>query len=211
MGEDMWDNLSKSQKQEYATKLTMISLFLSTFAWFVARLSIRQKNNEQFEIKPFDLLLLGFATLRLGRMVSYDRVAEPLRQPFTTTIPDPTGAGETVEPRGSGFQRSLGQLLCCPICVGTWIAAGLVYGLHTLPKATRMFISILGTIGFAEVLNAITEALSWSGQLARTMAGAQLDKRNSDPKAETINNLFTAGGNYFVEHDHEKHYRESGR
>jgi hypothetical protein len=31
--------------------------------------------------------------------------------------------------------------------------------------------TIMGSIGFAEVLNAFTEALSWTGQAARNLSG----------------------------------------
>ena len=79
---------------------------------------------------PYDLVLLGVAAFRLGRLTSFDKVAEPLRRPFTETVLDDTGAGETVEPRGSGVQRAIG-----------------------------------------EVLNAFTEALSWTGQAARNLSG----------------------------------------
>ncbi|MGE5221563.1 MAG: DUF1360 domain-containing protein [Omnitrophica WOR_2 bacterium] len=162
----------KSLKQEYATKLTLMGIFLSIFTAFVSKMTVWRPDRKEYRITPFDLLLLGFATLRLGRMVAYDQVAEPLRKPFTRTVPDQTGAGDTVTPKEeSGMQRSIGQLISCPICIGTWISAGLVYGLHALPNATRVFLAIMGTTGLAEVLNALTEALSWSGQLARTLAG----------------------------------------
>jgi len=65
----------------------------------------------------------------------------------------------------------LGQLITCPICAGTWIAAGLVYALHLMPSATRLFLLINSTVGAAELLNAITESLSWSGEAARKTAG----------------------------------------
>ena len=191
-------------KQEYATKLTLIGIFLTMFATFVSRLSFWRRERGEFILKPFDLALLGLATMRLGRLVAYDRVAEPLRQPFAQTVPDRTGAGETVEPRGSGVQQSLGQLISCPICSGTWIAAGLVYGLHTIPSPTRVFLAIMGTTGVAEILNALTEALSWIGQLARKLSG---EKEPSQPVA----NLFNSGGNYYVGHDHEKYYSQGGR
>jgi hypothetical protein len=118
-----------------------------------------------------DLAMLGLSTYRLGRMTAYDLVMEPIRYFFTETKPDETGAGDTVEPRGKGVQRSFGQLFSCPICTGTWISAGLVYALHLFPGTTRIFLQIMSTIGLAELLNAATEAMSWFGQAARREAG----------------------------------------
>lgn len=163
--------LREPKKQEYATKLSLIGIFLAIFTVFSARLPILRRRSEQFSMKPFDLVLLGLSTLRLGRMVAYDRVAEPLREPFAKTVPDPTGAGMTVEARGKGVRNSLGQLISCPICAGTWIAAGLVYGLHMLPNPTRVFLAITATTGLAEVLNEVTEILAWSAQAARIYSG----------------------------------------
>lgn len=163
--------LKEPKQQEYATKLTLIGIFLTVFTVFSSQLPVIRKRGDRFSLKPFDLLLLGLSTLRLGRMIAYDRVAEPLREPFAKTVPDETGAGMTVEAKGKGARNSLGQLLSCPICAGTWISAGLVYGLHMLPNPTRVFLAITATTGLAEVLNAITEAFSWFGQAARVYSG----------------------------------------
>lgn len=197
-------------KQEYTAKIAFIGIFLSIFAAFVSRLSIWRRSREPYKLQPFDLLLLTLSTFRLGRMVAYDRVAEPIRQPFTKTVPDETGAGESVEPRGEGLRQALGQLLSCPICAGTWIAAGLVYGLQTLTNPTRVFLAIMSTIGLAEILNALTEALSWAGQLARKLSGNGLSGLDLKKGADLSKDLFVSGGNYYVGHDHEKHYRQSG-
>lgn len=162
-------------KQEYLTKLTLIGTFLAIFTAFTSRIQIFQKDRKKvqgnFVLKPFDLLLLSLATYRLGRMVAYDKVADPIRQPFAKTVPDETGAGETTMPKGRGVKQAIGELITCPICSGTWIAAGLVYGLNLLPNPTRVFVAIMGTTGFVEILNALTEALSWLGQAERKASG----------------------------------------
>ncbi len=170
--------LNRWEREEYATKFTLIGIFLSAFAGFVSRKGFwRRKAEEDAAISGMDLILLGLSTMRLGRMISYDLVAEPLRRPFAVTVPDPTGAGDTVEPREqSGVRRSLGQLVACPICAGTWVSAALVYGLKSVPGVTRIFMAILGVTGLAEVLNALVEYWSWSGQLARVRAGDELDE-----------------------------------
>jgi hypothetical protein len=168
----MAKSLTKAERGEYATKITLISIFLSIFAAFVSRMPLSRQKHEPFEVKPFDMVLLGFATLRLGRLVAYDLITEPVRKPFAKTVPDETGAGETVMPRtGSGFRQAIGELVSCPICSGTWIAAGLVYALHMFPNPTRIFTTIMGVTGLAEFLNALTEALAWSAELARKLAG----------------------------------------
>lgn len=151
------------------TYLTLTGLFLSLFAAFAMRARGRRG---ALDLRPFDLAMLGLATFRLGRLAAYDRVTEALRMPFATTAPDSSGAGKTVVPRGQGARRAIGELISCPICAGTWIAAALVYGLEIAPRPTRAFLAIMSAIGLAELLNALTEALAWGGQAARQEAGA---------------------------------------
>ena len=156
-------------REERATYLTLIGLFFSLFTGFLLH---KRRHNEELNLRPFDFTLLGFATYRLGRLAAFDKVSEPLRQPFTKTEPDPSGAGETVAPKGAGARRALGELLSCPICSGTWIAAMLVYGLGLAPGPTRAFLAIMSAIGVAELLNAATEALQWTGEAERKQAGS---------------------------------------
>ena len=165
---------NRPDQAEYLTKVILTVIFLGSlggFAWW--RLSTGQ-GLDAFHLTVTDLVLLVFATLRMGRMLAYDLVMEPLRAPFTETVPDGTGAGESVEPKGRGVRRAFGQLISCPICAGTWSAWLLVLLLYAWPGPARILVTILGAIGFAEVLNSAVESLSWSGQLARTRTGAIL-------------------------------------
>jgi len=157
--------------QEYATKLTLIGIFLSTFAAFVTGVSRKKGDLAKREVKPFDLFMLIFATFRLGRLVAFDQVMEPVRASITKTVPDESGAGDTVVARGQGVRKSFGQLVSCPICAGTWIASGLVYALQLFPHPTRIFLSMISAVGGAELLNAITEGMNWTGEKARAQLG----------------------------------------
>jgi uncharacterized protein DUF1360 len=148
----------------------LTGLFLSLLAAFALR---ERKNRVNLELQPFDLALLGLATLRLGRLVAYDKVFETWRLPVTETRPDESGAGKTVVPKGRGFQRAIGELISCPICAGTWVAAGLVYGLRIAPRFTRALLAIMSAVGAAEILNGAIEALEWTAQAARERAGDQ--------------------------------------
>jgi hypothetical protein len=154
--------------QERATYLTLTGLFLTLFMAFSG---IFRKRMEAFELRPFDFLLLGLAVFRAGRLASFDKVTEPLREPFTRTEPNETGAGENVVAEGTGAKRAIGELISCPICTGTWIAALLTYALYLAPGPTRVLLTILGASGAAELLNASAETLTWTGQAARKESG----------------------------------------
>ncbi len=174
----------KAATERRATYSILSGIFLSLFGAVALRTS---RKRQEFKLRPFELVQLAFASYRLGRMVAYDKVFETYRQPVAKTIPDPTGAGDTTAPRGTGARQALGELITCPICAGTWISAGMVYALQLFPNAARMFMAIFSAIGIAEFLDAATEALQWFGQAEREEAGALgRQKRNLYRKPQIV-------------------------
>jgi hypothetical protein len=171
---------SRSKKKEYLAKLVLIGVFWASLALFIGYMLIYGPGFDAFRLGWLDLVLLIFATYRMGHLIAYDRVTEPLRQFFTDTLPDPTGAGETVEAKGEGFQQAMGQLICCPICSGTWAAALMVYALYLWPEPTRVFLVIMAAVGAAEILNSLSESLAWTGQYQRTLTGGQMQARKKN-------------------------------
>jgi hypothetical protein len=155
---------------ERTSKLVLGSVFLSGLGAFSLWLSQRE---EEVELTGLDLVMLGLATYRSGRLVAYERVAAPLRAPVTQTVQDASGSGETVVAAGDGWRWTFGELVSCPVCVGTWVAAGLVYGLHLAPRPTRAYIAVMSATGVAQVLSETTEALTWSSRAARRQASGQ--------------------------------------
>ena len=141
-----------------------MSVFLGVLATFAARLVRRDVD---LNLKPFDLLLLGLSSFRVGRMIAFEGVTAPLREPFTETTDDFTGVGKTTIAAGEGPRRVFGELLSCPICAGTWVAAALVYGLHLVPRPTRLLLSIMSATGVAELCYSVTEYLDWNARCAR--------------------------------------------
>lgn len=65
---------------------------------------------------------------------------------------------------------TLGELLSCPVCIGTWVSAGLVAGLQLAPVPTRVYMAVMSSTGIAQLLSESTEALTWSGRSARKAA-----------------------------------------
>jgi hypothetical protein len=161
---------TQEKTERRAAYAGLSGLFLSLLAAFALR---EREHRENLDLRPFDLAMLGLATARLGRMAAYDKVFETWRIPVAETKPDSSGAGDTVVPRGAGVQRALGELISCPVCAGTWVAAGLVYGLRIAPRFTRALLAIMSAVGAAEILNSAIEALSWTAQAAREKVGEQ--------------------------------------
>ncbi|MCC2628638.1 MAG: hypothetical protein K0S14_2288 [Thermomicrobiales bacterium] len=157
------------EQRERLAYVTLVGLFLGMLGVFVSR---ERKERHVFDPHPRDILLIALATFRAGRVTAFERVTEPFRDPVTETVPDAFEAGEYVIAEGTGVRKAIGELVSCPICVGTWVASGLVYGLRIAPGPTRLVAAILGVSGLAEMLNAVTETLSWGAQAARKQAGS---------------------------------------
>ena len=160
---------SDPEQRERFAYVTLVGLFLGLLGVFVSR----ERNERQaFDPHSRDIVLIALATFRAGRVTAFSRVTEPFRDPVTETVPDEYDAGENVVAEGTGVRKAIGELVSCPICVGTWVASALVYGLRIAPGPTRLVAAILGVSGLAEMFNAATETLSWSAQAARKQSGS---------------------------------------
>jgi hypothetical protein len=116
-----------------------------------------------------DILLVGVATFKMSRLVAKDLVTSPLRAPFTT-FEGLAGEGEVNEkPRGEGMRRALGELLTCPFCMATWVAAFFAYALVLSPPLTRLIASIFASHALADFL-----------QLAYGAAAESVQKSSSE-------------------------------
>ncbi len=94
------------------------------------------------EISTKDVLLTGFATQKLARLLTKEKSTSFLRAPFTR-YQEPTGYGEIAEEaRGDGLRRATGELLICPYCVAQWIAGAFTVGHVTAPRLTRLLTSM---------------------------------------------------------------------
>lgn len=181
----------KSRRQDSIAKIVLIVIFLGglgVLAWVVER---GGKGLQLTDLSLVDFVLIGIATFRLGRMISYDRVMDPLRAPFTRVVADSSGEGKTVAPRGSGLRQTIGQLISCPICVGTWVAAFLVLMMLAAPNGTRIFLYVIAAVGLAEILNSLTETLCWAGRSGRSMSGLAIQKRLNLMKEASQDDLHT--------------------
>ena len=125
--------------------------YAAVFAGFL--LSVKNSDRELPErIEASDTLLLGIATHKLSRIIAKDVIMSPVRAPFAK-LEEPTGAGEVGEKaRGWGLQRAIGDLLTCPWCVSSWVAAGLTYSFVRAPRTTRLVDGILTATAVSDFL-----------------------------------------------------------
>jgi hypothetical protein len=120
-------------------------------------------------------VLLGLAAFRGGRAVAFNKVFEWLRDLLDCRIvTDSSGAGENVEPTDKpGLKQTLGELVTCPICAGTWFGMALLVMNALHPALGKGVIVCLAAAGIAELLHWLSEYLSWGGRRSREEAGAE--------------------------------------
>ncbi|MBI2709144.1 MAG: DUF1360 domain-containing protein [Actinobacteria bacterium] len=99
-----------------------------------------------------DLALITAATYRLSRTLAKDPVTSPIRAPFTR-FAGTSGPAELKEDvRGTGLQKSVGELVTCPFCLAQWVATGFAFGLLFAPRPTRFVASVMTAVAGADLL-----------------------------------------------------------
>ncbi len=103
-------------------------------------------------ISTRDFVLLALATHKLARLVAKDTVTSPLRALFVTYV-EPTGSAEVrEEPRGTGLQRAVGELISCPLCLAPWIGGALAFSLILRPKTARLVTNTFAAVALSDFL-----------------------------------------------------------
>ena len=106
-----------------------------------------------------DVVLVSLATFKASRLLAKQTVTAPLRAPFTE-FTGPGGPGEVnVRGTGTGWRRSVGELLSCPFCLDVWLATGSTVALRLAPGPTRVALSTLASVGLADMLHFVYVAL----------------------------------------------------
>ena len=99
-----------------------------------------------------DVALVGLSTYKLSRLLSKQTVTSPLRAPFAE-YDGRAGPGEVnVRPVGTGWRRSMGELLSCPFCLDVWIASAATAALGLVPGPARLGLPAFAAVGVADLL-----------------------------------------------------------
>jgi Protein of unknown function (DUF1360) len=132
--------MAKRPLPEYAALTGVFSAVLGAFL-----LAARRRLPERVGFG--DVVRIGLASYKIGRLVAKEEVAAFVRAPVTRDE-------EATQPKPEGLQRALGELVTCPYCIGLWVASGLSYALVLFPRQTRLVTTIFGAQAVADFLNA---------------------------------------------------------
>lgn len=143
--------------------LALAGIFNLSFAAFLLAANQAERPLPE-RLSARDVALLGVATFKLSRLISRDQVTAFLRAPFVT-YKGPAAASEVEEePRGTGWQRALGNLLTCPYCVAQWVSAGLAYGFILAPRTTRFASGVFSAYALSDFVGFAYELAMKSAQ-----------------------------------------------
>ncbi|MDQ2745116.1 MAG: DUF1360 domain-containing protein [Chloroflexota bacterium] len=157
--EERTESVTLHGERSYLSYTLLIVLYQALFGGFV--LLYRRWRHPLEQVTPLDLTLLGLATMRLSKLVSEDEITAALREPF---IDESSG---TKQPKGHGMRRSLGKLVLCPTCTGTWVAAFLSYALHLSPRYARPFLAMMAASGISQTSDAVLSLVYTDRDLLR--------------------------------------------
>ena len=147
------------EQRSYTSYALLIGLYNAIFGVFLVL--YRKRGHPLETISALDLSLLGLATLRASKLVSEDEITSVLREPVLDEVD-----GRKI-PQGGEFRRSLGKLLLCPTCTGTWIAAFFTYALYLFPRYTRPFLAIMAASGMSQTSDALLSLVYTDRDLLR--------------------------------------------
>lgn len=147
------------EERSYSSYALLILVYNALFAGFVAL--YRKWKHPLDHLTALDLSLLGLATLRASKLVSEDEITSVLREPVLIEVDGHK------QPQGHGLRQSLGKLVLCPTCTGTWVAAFFTYALFLFPRYTRPFLAIMAASGISQTSDALLSLVYTDRDLIR--------------------------------------------
>jgi hypothetical protein len=97
-----------------------------------------------------DGLVLGLATFKASRIITKDKVLQPVRAPFVADTTPGEGAEVNSQPARGGLRGAIGELITCPFCLSVWIATAMIGAFAFSPRATRLAATGLASIAIAD-------------------------------------------------------------
>jgi hypothetical protein len=138
---------------EHERPLPQYAALVATFGSVLGGFLVLERRRIPERESLGDMIRIGLASYKIGRLVAKDPVTSFVRAPVTED-PDAT------EPKPEGAARALGELVTCPYCIGLWVASALSYSLVLFPRQTRLVTTVFGAQAVADFLNAAFVRLS---------------------------------------------------
>ncbi len=120
---------------------------LGTFAAASGSLAavVHRRGGPPDRVHERDIVLGSVASFHLARLLGLASVTSPLRAAFTRYAGSgaPGETHEEVQQAEGGLRHTIGELVSCPYCLGTWTAMLTGFGLVLAPRWTRFAATVL--------------------------------------------------------------------
>lgn len=162
------------------SRLTLFALFLI----FEAGIFVISQLAPDLRMDPFRWVLLVFASAHGGAGIAYMSIGDWIRWPLTKEVPHSSRYSMIeIEPKYEGWLQSPGELIACPVCAGTWVAAGLL-GLMAINFNLGYYtMLVLAAGGALRIVVRLSEMLEWQSRLAQEKT-AELNRSNAHEEAK---------------------------
>jgi hypothetical protein len=140
--------LAATEEHPQASRGLLIGLYLLVLA--AASALVRSRGRHLPRPAPTDVVLFGLSVFRLSRLVTKDKVLQPLREPFVEESTPGADGEVNSQPTGTGLRRAVGELLTCPFCASIWLATGLATGFALVPRAARLVWATLASVALSD-------------------------------------------------------------
>lgn len=139
----------KGNEQDFWNFISIL-LFLLIFS-VVYYFFIKDKISIFYNVDFLDIFLISFATLRMIRLLSYDKVTSFMRNYFNK--------------KEKGIGKTIYELLICPWCTGIWATLFLV-PLYFLTDLGKIFILILAIAGIGSLIQVISNIIAMRREIS---------------------------------------------
>lgn len=123
--------------------------FFFLIVLIVATMYIGATKGFPHSLSWFDATLMMFATLRITRLIVYDRITLWFRELF-------------LDPK-TGFMQVVLDLLQCPWCIGIWAALAVAFSYFMWPWAW-FIIFMMALAGAGSLLQVIANGVGWRAE-----------------------------------------------
>jgi len=113
-------------------------------AWYMKQV----RGGYLISVPPFDAVMMAFATLRITRLVVYDKISQWFRDLFA---------------HDNSFFATIRDLLSCPWCIGIWASLAVVFCYFVFSWAWFV-IFFLALAGAGSLLQVTANAIGWKAE-----------------------------------------------
>lgn len=141
-------------------------LFFLVLIYLASIILIKVNGSLPTSVNFFDFVLMVLATMRLTRMVVYDKIMKFFRDWFLDERELISSSGDVLFFRDKpidGPRRTMADLLSCPWCTGVWFAFAVVFFYFLTPYSWFVILA-LAVGALASFIQVLANMIGWRAE-----------------------------------------------